>query len=93
MGGRPSLSCRDLIVHLCREHACDERKKEAPAIDEGEEARLCGGLWTKSLEHMLSGGWGHVNSFDEIFSKIFSRYWLGRSRESQPYGRRPEAPG
>ena len=29
-----------------------EGKKEAPAIDEGEEARLCGGLWTKFLSFL-----------------------------------------
>jgi hypothetical protein len=29
--------------------AFGEGKKEAPAIDEGEEARLCGGLWTNFL--------------------------------------------
>jgi hypothetical protein len=28
-------------------------KKEAPAIDEGEEARLCGGLWTRLLNSIL----------------------------------------
>ena len=28
---------------------CEE---EAPAIDEGEEARLCGGLWTKFLSFL-----------------------------------------
>jgi hypothetical protein len=47
-------------------------KKEAPAIDEGEEARLCGGLWTKLLVLMLPARRRHVNYFDEIFGKIFS---------------------
>ena len=31
---------------------CRGRKKEAPAFDEGEEARLRGGLWTSLITSM-----------------------------------------
>ena len=46
------------------------RKKEAPAIDEGEEARLCGGLWTKllnTLNKIVPTVPRQVNTFDAIF--------------------------
>jgi hypothetical protein len=42
-------------------------KKEAPAIDEGEEARLCGGLWTNSSLVILPVAGVHVNRFAGIF--------------------------
>ncbi len=79
-------------MRLRHDRAYDGRKKEAPAIDEGEEARLCGGLWTKSLKEMLPGQWGQVNCFDEIFSKNYSLGDPhGRRRESPPHGFRLEA--
>jgi hypothetical protein len=49
-----------------------EPKKEAPAFDEGEEARLCGGLWTNSLLSIISAAPKHVNYFNENFRKIIS---------------------
>jgi hypothetical protein len=52
-------------------HGVIEGKKEAPAIDEGEEARLCGGLWTILLKVMVATPVMGVNYFNEIFSKIF----------------------
>jgi hypothetical protein len=42
-------------------------KKEAPAFDEGEEARLCGGLWTNSLNIIIPARAARVNYFNEIF--------------------------
>jgi hypothetical protein len=36
-------------------------KKEAPAIDEGEEARLCGGLWTNLSLIIVSAQKAPVN--------------------------------
>ncbi len=46
--------------------AFGEGKKEAPAIDEGEEARLCGGLWTNSLLVILLVPGVQVNRFNRI---------------------------
>jgi hypothetical protein len=78
--------------------AFGEGKKEAPAIDEGEEARLCGGLWTKLLNEIVPGEGRHVNSFDEIFSKnLFLGEPAGeksRVPAARSLGRRPpDKPG
>jgi len=49
-----------------------EDKKEAPAIDEGEEARLCGGLWTQLFTFLncSSGEDGGQLFFSRIMRKI-----------------------
>jgi hypothetical protein len=46
-------------------------KKEAPAIDEGEEARLCGGLWTSFMLSILSPEAGVVNGYSQNFEKKY----------------------
>jgi hypothetical protein len=51
----------------CREQV----KKEAPAIDEGEEARLCGGLWTSFVLFILSRKARLVNGYSQNFEKKY----------------------
>jgi hypothetical protein len=52
---------------------CQEGKKEAPAIDEGEEARLCGGLWTSLNIRILAGPDAQVNHNSKFFAEKLCR--------------------
>ena len=75
-----------LLMHRCSRHACPERKKEAPAIDEGEEARLCGGLWTKLLYYCMDStrGMGASQLLNgNFFKKLFFGTPAGRNRASR----------
>jgi hypothetical protein len=51
------------------------QKKKPPLFDEGEEARLCGGLWTIyifNLMVILSAPAGQVNPFLGFFEKFIA---------------------